>query len=139
MTPDDLAALHQRCFTIPRPFTAAEFTNFLTSPTCFLTTAPAGFALGRVAADEAELLTLAVDPDQRRQGIGRHLLDDFHTRATELGARQVYLEVAADNNAARGLYQQAGYCESCRRPGYYAPPSAPRIDAILMTRPLATT
>ena len=138
MTPDRLAELHRRCFRVPRAFTAAEFAGFLAAPACFLTTAPAGFALGRIAADEAELLTLAVDPDLRRHGIGRRLLDDFHTRATKLGARQVFLEVAADNIAARSLYQQSGYCESGRRPGYYAVPDAPRIDAILMNRPLAT-
>ena len=136
MTPAALAALHGRCFTVPRPFTEAEFTEFLASGLCFLCTAPQGFALGRVTVDEAELVTLAVEPDARRRGLGRRLLSSFENMARGRGATRAFLEVAAENAAARALYTTQGYRESGRRRGYYRTPDGARIDAILMDKPL---
>lgn len=93
----------------------------LDSPHSFLLHQTAGFLLGRVIADEAELLTLAVDPDARRQGIGRALTSEFAAEAARHGARLAFLEVAADNRAAIALYQAQGWQEAGRRPGYYGP------------------
>lgn len=120
MTPQTLAVLHRRCFDRPRPWTADEFAALLDSPHSFLLHQTAGFLLGRVIADEAELLTLAVDPDARRQGIGRALTSEFAAEAARRGARLAFLEVAADNRAAIALYQAQGWQEAGRRPGYYA-------------------
>jgi len=133
---EDMAALHARCFTVPRAFTAAEFAGFLEAPTCFVTHMAGGFALGRVIADEAELLTIAVDPGQRRAGIGRRVLVAFEDTAQARGAATVFLEVAAGNDAARGLYTTAGYCESGRRPAYYRHPDGQKEDAVLMDKAL---
>ena len=136
MTPDALAALHVRCFTMPRPWSAAEFAALLTSKGVFLRTSPAGFALGREIAGESELLTLAVDPALQRQGHGRRLLTAFEAESRKRGATEALLEVAASNFAARSLYKLAGYSESGRRPLYYTPPQGEKIDAILMRKAL---
>ena len=129
MTTDGLAALHARCFNRPRPWRAADFAALLDSPRVFLLTRPSGFLMGRLVADEAELLTLAVDPAARRQGTGRALLRDFAATSCQGGAGRAFLEVAADNAAARALYCGEGWQESGRRRRYYGPD----LDAIVMT------
>lgn len=132
-----LAALHARCFVMPRPWSAEEFVSILAQRGAVLVSRPEGFAVGRVAGPEAELLTLAVDPDQRRRGIGRHLLQGFEHAAREGRAVEALLEVAAENTAAIGLYTQAGYAERGRRRAYYLrPDGAGREDAIVMGRRL---
>lgn len=132
MTPDRLADLHAQCFTRPRPWGAAEFAALLDSPHAFLLTRPQGFLLGRVIADEAELLTLAVAPEARRLGIARALVNGFAATSRARGAAHAFLEVAADNAAAQALYRAAGWRESGRRRRYYGPD----LDAIVMTLPL---
>lgn len=134
MTPEALASLHAACFTTPRPWSAAEFSDLLTSRGVFLETSTHGALLGRVIADEAELLTVAVHPDARNQGEGRALLTAFLDRASALGAETAFLEVAADNTAAISLYRCSGFSESGRRPGYYRAPDGQTLDAIVMTR-----
>lgn len=132
MTPEALADLHARCFTTPRPWSAAEFADFLGSRFCFLLTEPAGFLLGRVIADEAELLTVAVDPAARRQGMGARLLTGFAATASARGATTAFLEVAAGNTPAQALYRQAGWVETGRRRGYYHAPDGTAEDALLL-------
>lgn len=78
-----------------------------------------GMILMRVAADEAEVLTLAVDPAARRRGIGRALLGRAAQTASARGARSLFLEVAATNAAARALYSGSGFVEVGRRRAYY--------------------
>ena len=134
MTPQALADLHARCFTVPKPFSNAAFEVFLASPHCFLCTLPHGFALGRAVAGEAELLTLAVDPDHRRGGTGCALLAAFEAQAKTQNARRAFLEVAASNHAAIALYRTHGYTESGRRRGYYGQSGVQPEDAILMDR-----
>lgn len=135
--PEDLAALHRRCFTTPRPWSASEFSGFLASPLCFLQSDPKGFVLGRVIADEAELLTIAVAPEARREGIGRQLLAAFDAEAKARGAAQAFLEVAVDNQAARGLYLSSGWLETGRRRGYYHTPDSKTVDAVIMAKLLS--
>ena len=135
VTPEALAALHARCFKRPRPWSAAEFAGLLGTRGVFLLTAPGGFLMGRAIAGEAELLTLAVDPDARRGGIGRGLVADFAGRAARMGSDAAYLEVAADNLAARSLYAATGWLEAGVRRRYYGP--AP--DAIVMRLTLRAT
>lgn len=133
MTPEALAAIHARAMTVPRPWTAQTFRAFLYAPGALLTTSGKGFALGRIIADESELLTLAVDPDARRQGHARRCLTDLIARARDGGARRMHLEVAADNHAAIALYTAAGFEVTGRRKGYYTPTGAPPVDALSMT------
>lgn len=122
MTPEALAALHARCFdAAPRPWSAPEFSALLESQGCFLLQRPGAMLLGRVILDEAELLTLAVDPDRRRTGSGRALTAAFAARSRARGALSAFLEVAEDNLAARALYAGLGWREAGRRPRYYGP------------------
>lgn len=139
MTPDALATLHAACFTTPRPWKADEFVRLLGSPGVFLIVEAQCFALGRVLAGEAELLTLAVAPGARRQGTGRNLLRDFETEAHASGAETAFLEVAADNSAALALYISAGWIMAGRRPGYYRTPEGARIDATVLRKSLTDT
>lgn len=132
-TPEALARLHGAVFTTPRPWTAAEFAAFLASPGCFLLGGEGGFLLGRVIAGEAELLTLAVPPEARRQGIGAELVAAFLAEAAGRGAETAFLEVAADNDAARRLYHRAGFAEAGRRRAYYGP----ALDALVLSRALS--
>jgi ribosomal-protein-alanine N-acetyltransferase len=96
---------------------------------------PLGFILDLVIAAEAEILTLAVSPDCRRQGVGRALLADLFERAWRRGAHAIGLEVAADNAAARQLYESCGFSPTGRRRGYYRRRGI-GVDALLFRRPL---
>ena len=137
MTPDALAALHAVCFTAPRPWSAAEFADLLSNRLVFLLTEPGGFLMGRVIADEAEVLTVAVDPTRRQQGIGARLMDRFLTESAQRCATSAFLEVAEGNTPARALYARAGFTESGRRRGYYHHPDGTPNDALVMTCTLA--
>lgn len=136
MTPEDLAHLHSRAFTTQRPWSAPEFASLLNSPHVFACMHPHAFALGRVIADEAELLTLATDPDQRRMGLGRVCLSEFLATATMRGALTAFLEVAADNAPAIALYDAAGFQRTATRPGYYSRPMGASVDALILSRVL---
>jgi [ribosomal protein S18]-alanine N-acetyltransferase len=91
-----------------------------------------GFALCRVAADEAELLTIAVDAGHRRRGAGRVLLDAVIAHARTAGAAALFLEVGADNPAACSLYEQKDFRVVGRRAGYYQRGTGPKADALVM-------
>ena len=136
MTPEALAELHAQAFTTPTPWSAAAFAATLARPECFVLSEPGGFLLASVAAGEAEVLTLAVAPLARRQGIGRRLVAGFLAVAAARGAQVALLEVAADNRAALALYRGAGFAEVGRRHGYYRTPEGQAIDAVVMTRAL---
>ncbi|WP_240335576.1 ribosomal protein S18-alanine N-acetyltransferase [Pseudotabrizicola algicola] len=131
-----LAAIHAACFTLPRPWSAAEIESLLGSPEVFALVESSGFLMGRVVADEAEMLTLAVMPDARRTGMGRSLVQRFVTEARVRGAAQAFLEVAASNCGAIALYRQAGFVEVGRRKGYYSEPDGTRVDALVLSRAL---
>lgn len=136
MTPRQLAHIHAAAFAQSRGWSASEFAALTASPLCFVIAEPAGFALGRAIADEAELLTIATLPQARRQGLGRRLLAGFETTAAARGARQVFLEVAADNPAAIALYEAADWQHGGRRAGYYTRPGKASVDALVMTKKL---
>lgn len=87
-----------------------------------------GFVLARVAADESEILTLAVDPAVRRGGLGRRLVERARSEAGARGAGAMFLEVAETNEAARALYAAFGFVEIGRRPRYYAG----NVDALVL-------
>ena len=80
--------------------------------------APAGFALVRAVADEAELLLLAVDADRRRVGIGGALLRAAEADCAARGVRKLHLEVRSGNPATR-LYLAHGFAQVGERRGYY--------------------
>ncbi len=98
----------------------------------------AGFALWCHAADEAELLTIAVRAAYRRRGGGRALLGAVVAAARDAGAAKLFLEVGADNSAAHRLYVEAGFAAVGQRPGYYERGPGPKADAIVMRLDLAS-
>lgn len=78
-----------------------------------------GFAISRVAAGEAELLTIVIEPGSRGRGHSAALLA-HHARSIRVaGGATLFLEVAADNSPALALYRKAGFTEIGRRKGYY--------------------
>lgn len=95
---------------------------------------PAGFALFRAFAGEAELLTISVLPEARRRGLGARLLAACEEGARARGAARLFLEVAAGNTAARALYERAGYSECGRRKDYYQRPDGSRDDALVLAK-----
>ncbi len=134
MTPQQMATLHTRCFSVPRPWSADEFARLLSDHLCFTLFESGGFIVGRVVADEAEILTLAVDPEARRLGVGARLVEGVLTQANLRGAALVFLEVAANNDTAISLYLRAGFATVGLRRGYYTPPSGAALDAVVMSR-----
>ena len=134
MTPAEMAALHGRCFTSPRPWVAAEFAAIASDPLCFTLIESGGFLVGRAVAEEAEILTLAVDPEARRRGTGARLVQGFLAKAQSRGSVSVFLEVAANNQPAISLYLQAGFAKVGLRRGYYTLPDGTAVDAVVMQR-----
>jgi [ribosomal protein S18]-alanine N-acetyltransferase len=135
-TPAERAALHARCFGhAPRPWSEEEFAEMLDQAGVFAADCDGGFAVGRVVAGEAELLTLAVAPEARREGRGRRLLAAFEAEAMARGAVAVFLEVGEDNLAARGLYAAEGYASAGYRRDYYGPAGA-KVGALVLKKPL---
>jgi len=78
-----------------------------------------GFILSRTAADEAEILSVAIAPGWKGRGLSRQLLDLHLRRLAGTGVRSVYLEVGESNVPACRLYRRAGFREVGRRQGYY--------------------
>jgi ribosomal-protein-alanine N-acetyltransferase len=136
--PARLAALHALAFD--EPWSEADLATLLAGPGVFALAAPgadalAGFVLIRVAADEAEILTLATAPAHRRQGLARTLVQLGAAMAASAGARVLFLEVAEDNAPALVLYEREGFSPVGRRAGYYARGAA-RADALVLRRDL---
>lgn len=137
MTPEALAALHARCFDdTPAPWSARAFSLLLALPGARLVTRPGGFAIAQIAGPESELLTIAVEPGERRRGHGRDLLVSLMTSLEAEGAREIFLEVAETNLPARALYAALGFTERGRRPRYYRRREAPPIDALVLAKDL---
>ena len=131
-----LAATHALAFEDTHSWSADEFRRLLADPSVFLVGDATCFVLGRVVVDEAEVLTLATHPDQRRQGHARSALGAFANEAATRGASAAFLEVAADNNAALALYLGADFTEIARRRGYYRRHDGAAIDAVVFSRAL---
>lgn len=131
MHPEALAELHAQCFTSPRPWRADEFSALLEARGTFLISHTNGFALGRIAGLEAELLTIAVHPDSQNAGHGARLVDDFMCRAATLGAKDIFLEVAENNAPAIALYLKSGFAEVAKRKEYFKQINGPALTALI--------
>ncbi len=126
---DMLAAIHARAFPSGERWGADAIALQLGLPGAFGWVAPAGgFVLARAAADQAEILTLAVDPALQRHGLGRTLLGCAIEEAGRHGAAVLFLEVAESNGPARALYACCGFAEVGRRRRYYAA----GVDALVL-------
>ncbi len=115
-----LAMLHRRAFAA-EAWSQSQIEGSWSLPTTWahgvwVDDSLTGFVLAQVVADEAEILTIAVDPAFQRRGLGRALMQDS-LKQKQVGA--VFLEVAADNTAAIALYESCGFQLIGRRTGYY--------------------
>lgn len=121
--PEACAQLHAACFP-QEPWAAEVLAGLAVAPGALAWHRRsgqelAGFLLARWAGDEAEVLTLAVAPGFRRRGVAREmmsvLIEDLRRRGTKL----LYLEMAAKNRSAEGLYSSLGFSQVGRRKEYY--------------------
>ncbi len=132
---EPLAAMHLACFP-EDPWDAAALERILALAGGFgylawYDDSPAGFLLARDLGDEAEILSLGVLPAWRRRGAGQALLAAVNAEAGRRGLAALVLEVAADNAAARRLYEGCGFAQVGRRPRYYRRPDA-TVDALIL-------
>lgn len=96
----------------------------------------AGFAMLRLLGDDAELMTIAVDPRYRGKGVGNALMRACFEDLMMTPSKRMILEVAADNPAAIRLYSKLGFQKISERKGYYARPDGQPATALVMARPL---
>jgi ribosomal-protein-alanine N-acetyltransferase len=136
-----LVALHEASFTADwdQRWSQQSFADVLAMPgagarIAAIGTEPIGFALARIAADEAELLLIGIHPEHRRGGHGRALLRHVLDALQRAGARAVFLEVAERNVAATRFYGAMEFRQVGRRPGYFHGETA--VDALVMARSL---
>lgn len=95
-----------------------------------------GFILSRQAADEAEILSVAIAGNRRGRGFARGLLTLHLRRLAGLGTRSVFLEVDENNAPAIRLYRRAGFREVGRRPNYYPGADGKPATALVLRRDL---
>ena len=96
-----------------------------------------GFAVSRLAVDEAEILSIAVAADQRGRGLSRDLLMTHLGHLAGRGVRTIFLEVEENNQPARRLYERAGFAVAGRRERYYREANGEQLNALLMRRDLS--
>lgn len=136
-----LAKLHAAGFF--RGWPTADFEAYLVDPkttpayvVCDAKRNVSGFAMLRLAGDEAELLTIAVDPKKRGKGLGRALLTAGFADLTMSPVRTMFLEVDETNAPAIALYRSFGFTEIGKRKGYYPKPDGSAATALVMRAPI---
>lgn len=128
LRPEDVeaaAVLSRRCFPEGGAWSAAEFEeelarNFAEVWVVEEAGVLAGYAVAWFVADDAEILTIGTDPERRRRGVGRRLVERLKVSARERGARSLMLEVRASNTAGQALYRSQGFAPIDVRRRYYA-------------------
>jgi ribosomal-protein-alanine acetyltransferase len=93
----------------------------------------AGVATDPRPGGDGDIQTIAVVPEHRGRGLGRHLVRALIERAQDQGVARVFLEVRADNDPAISLYLSEGFAEIDRRAAYYQPDG---VDALVMMKEL---
>lgn len=125
----ELEKLHKSCFP-NKPWSASDFADLKKSG-CDIIASQNGFIVWRVVADEAEIITIGVHPDARKNGIACAMLTLVENDVKKRGGGKIFLEVAENNIPARKLYETNGYKQIGVRPKYYD-----GIDAIMMEKAL---
>jgi len=127
-----LARIHRAAFD--HPWSESDFATYLASDLVWVSGQPiAGFLLIRAVGDEAEILTLAVDPAHRRAGRAAALLEAAKQDLSKSVVSHLFLEVAADNFPALALYQRQGFLPIGVRKGYYRRDAGLNMDAKLLS------
>jgi ribosomal-protein-alanine N-acetyltransferase len=134
-----LAALHRASFR--RGWSEDEFEQLLLDRAVVAHRATRGgtllgFIISRIAADEAEILSVAVAPRSRGRRIASRLLDLHMRRLAGLGVAAILLEVDEDNAPARKLYARVGFYPVGRREGYYQASAGAGSTALVLRRDL---
>jgi ribosomal-protein-alanine N-acetyltransferase len=96
-----------------------------------------GFAVSRMGADEAEILSIAIDEAFRGRGLSRDLLITHLGHLAGRGVRTIFLEVEENNAPARRLYERTGFAVVGRRERYYRGAGGEQLNALLMRRDLS--
>lgn len=137
----ECAAIHATSFAYP--WQEADFEQLFVAPGTFADGAIdareehlAGFVLSRIVADEAEILTIAVAPEWRRQGIARNLLGPHLHGLAAVRVSRLFLEVDVDNVPARALYAHFGFEQVGERKAYYRTAGTEMATALVMRRDL---
>lgn len=130
----DILELENSCFDRPWSFETLSFE--IHSPLCALAYEErdgkiAAYALGRVIADEGELLRLGTSPKHRRQGLAGRTLSALLDKMRDSGAARCFLEVRSRNTPAVTLYEKHGFRRVGLRKRYYGDD-----DAIVMAAEL---
>jgi [ribosomal protein S18]-alanine N-acetyltransferase len=138
---EECARLHAAGFAYP--WSAQEVAALIASSSTLAAAAldPAngrlrGFVLSRLAADDAEILTIAVEAASRGKGVGRALLNENLRQAANAGAKAMFLEVDRDNAAALALYKRLGFINVGERLGYYRRRDGAPAAAVVMRKAL---
>ena len=134
MKSDTLAGIHKRSFNTPRPWSAKEINQLLLRDSTQLIIGKNSFLLGAITDCEAEILTLAVDPINRRLGIAKDLLKKFENICLQKNIDKIVLDVAKNNVTAIQLYKSFQYKTKGKRKNYYTSPEGEKIDAIVMIK-----
>ncbi len=132
----DLSRVHTASFD--DGWTTNDFTTWLARAEAIAVIAhserePLAFGLALAAGDDAELLTIATAPDQRRTGFGRRIFQALDAEAAKRGRGRWVLEVARNNLPAIGLYKSSGFVEIGVRKAYYRTREG-QVDALVMSR-----
>lgn len=136
----EIAALHAASFH--RGWSDEEVENLLLDPQVLVHSlrfggAFAGFVMSRCAADEAEILSIAVSRRCQGRGLARRMLDLHMRRLAALGVKTLFLEVAENNGPAIALYRKAGFRDVAKRPNYYPLPNGAAAAALVLRRDIA--
>jgi ribosomal-protein-alanine N-acetyltransferase len=132
-----LAQMYAATFTAPwdQPWSENSFAEVLAMPGArgwllIEDEAPIGFLLARFTLDEGEILLTGLIPAARRRGHGPRLMEIVIASARDAGVVRLFLEHAADNDAAARLYGRFGFAQLGRRADYYRGTAGERADAI---------
>ena len=131
---DEMSDIEQASFSVPwsRESIRQAVTSDGVYSVCALENGKvAGYGMSLTAADEGEILNVAVSPEYRRRGLGEKILSDMLRMCAERGARTVYLEVRESNAPAASLYVKTGFTVAGRRKNYYKYPTE---DAVIMVK-----
>ncbi len=138
---EDCARLHAAAFA--HPWSDEEIARLTVDPLVLSAAALdaasgrlRGFVLARAAADDAEILTVAVEAAWRGRGVGRALVSEALRQAERARARAIFLEVDEDNAPALALYRRLGFVKVGERPGYYRRKDGARALALVMRKSL---
>lgn len=137
----EMARLHAACFS--RGWSVEEceallaqraVTGFVARRRGWRGQASIAFILARIAADEAEILSIGVDPAARGQGVAGRLIEALLERLSRCGVGRLFLEVEETNAAALALYHRFGFITVGRRRAYYREEGRPGGDALVLRR-----